>query len=215
MGYRQWIYSNEGATVGLQYRPINEVIGVGAITDDEGLPLFSARLHEVVHRGDIGIEARTDILQVEDEEVNIGEHLGGRALALSVEAHHGKSRLLVHAATYILPCIDLATKTMLGDEEAYDTDALGEEGIYKMRARTADERTLIDHQRDALTLEGGEEELHALSTYGDGSGKLLCTSRGSPREGTCEEESKGLLRHHLSSDLDAGGTDLCSREDGG
>ena len=215
MGYRQWIYTNEGATVGLKYRAVNEVIGVGAITDDEDLPLFGASLHEVVHRGDIGIEARTDILQVEDKEVDIGEHLGGRTLALSVEAHHGKSRLLVHTATYILPCIDLATKTMLGDEEAYDIDALGEEGIYKMCARTADERTLIDHQRDALTLEGGEEELHALSTYGDGSGKLLCTSRGSPREGTCEEESKGLLRHHLSSDLDAGGTDLCSREDGG
>ena len=66
MGYRQWIYANEGATVGLQYRAINEVIGVGAITDDKGLPLFGARLHEVVHRGDIGIEACTDILQVED-----------------------------------------------------------------------------------------------------------------------------------------------------
>ena len=124
MGYRQWIYANEGATVGLQYRPINEVIGVGAITDDEGLPLFGASLHQVVHRGDIGIEARTDILQVEDEEVDLGEHLGGRALALSVEAHYGKSRLLVHAAAYILPCIDLATKTMLGDEETYDIDAL-------------------------------------------------------------------------------------------
>ena len=215
MGYRQWIYSNEGATIWLQYRPINEVIGVRAITDDEGLPLFGARLHEVVHRGDIGIEARTDILQIENEEVNIGEHLGGRALALSVEAHYGKSRLLVHITTYILPCIDLPTKTMLGDEEAYDIDALGEEGIYKMCARTADERTLIDHQRDALTLEAGEEELHALSTYGDGCGELLCMSRGCPREGTYEEESKGLLCHHLSSDLDAGGTDLRSREDGG
>ena len=215
MGYRQWIYTNEGATVGLKYRAINEVIGVGAITDDEGLPLFSASLHEVVHRGDIGIEARTDILQVEDEEVNIGEHLGGRALALSVEAHHGKSRFLVHTTTYILPCIDLTTKTMLGDEETYDIDTLGEEGIYKMRARTADERTLIDHQRDALTLEGGEEELHALSPHGDGCGELLCMSRGCPREGTYEEESKGLLCHHLSSDLDAGGTDLRSREDGG
>ena len=215
MGYRQWIYTNEGAIVGLQYRAINEVIGVGAITDDEGLPLLGTSLHEVVHRGDIGIEARTDILQVEDEEVNIGEHLGGRALALSVEAHYGKSRLLVHTATYILPCIDLPTKTMLGDEETYDIDALGEEGIYKMRARTADERTLIDHQRDALTLEGGEEELHALSTHGDRSGELLCTSRGSPREGAYEEESKGLLCHHLSSDLDAGGTNLRSREDGG
>ena len=215
MGYRQWIYPNEGATVGLQYRAINEVIGVRSITDDEGLPLLGTSLHEVVHRGDIGIEARTDILQVEDEEVNIGEHLGGRALALSVEAHYGKSRLLVHITTYILPCIDLPTKTMLGDEEAYDIDALGEEGIYKMCARTADERTLIDHQRDALTLEAGEEELHALSTYGDRSGELLCTSRGSPREGAYEEESKGLLCYHLSSDLDAGGTDLRSREDGG
>ena len=215
MGYRQWIYANEGATVGLQYRAINEVIGIGAITDDEGLPLLGTSLHEVVHRGDIGIEARTDILQVEDEEVNIGEHLGGRALALSVEAHHGKSRFLVHTTTYILPCIDLTTKTMLGDEETYDIDALGKEGIYKMRPRTANERTLIDHQRDALTLEGGEEELHALSTHGDRSGELLCTSRGCPREGPYEEESKGLLCHHLSSDLDAGGTDLRSREDGG
>ena len=215
MGYRQWIYANEGAAVGLQYRAINEVIGVRAITDDEGLPLLGTSLHQVVHRGDIGIEARTDILQVEDEEVNIGEHLGGRALALSVEAHHGKSRLLVHTTTYILPCIDLTTKTMLGDEETYDIDTLGEEGIYKMRARTADERTLIDHQRDALTLEGGEEEFHALSAHGDRSGELLCMSRGCPREGTYEEESKGLLCHHLSSDLDAGGTDLRSREDGG
>ena len=43
MGYRQWIYANEGATVGLQYRAINEVIGIGAITDDEGLPLFGTR----------------------------------------------------------------------------------------------------------------------------------------------------------------------------
>ena len=215
MGYRQWIYANERATIWLQYRPINEVIGVRAITDDEGLPLFGARLHEVVHRGDIGIEARTDILQIENEEVNIGEHLGGRALALSVEAHHGKSRFLVHTTTYILPCIDLATKAMLGDEETYDIDALGEKGIYKMRTRTADERTLIDHQRDALTLESGEEELHALSTYGDGCGELLCMSRSCPREDTYEEESKGLLCHHLSSDLDAGGTDLRSREDGG
>jgi len=215
MGYRQWIYADERATIWLQYRAINEVIGVRAITDDEGLPLFGARLHEVVHRGDIGIEARTDILQIENEEVNIGEHLGGRALALSVEAHHGKSRFLVHTTTYILPCIDLATKAMLGDEETYDIDALGEKGIYKMRTRTADERTLIDHQRDALTLEGGEEELHTLSTHGDGRGKLLCTSRGCPREGTYEEESKGLLCYHLSSDLDAGGTDLRSREDGG
>jgi len=187
MGYRQWIYANERATIWLQYRAINEVIGVGAVTDDEGLPLFGARLHEVVHRGDIGIEARTDVLQVEDKEVDIGEHLGGRALALSVEAHYGKSRLFVHTTTYILPCIDLATKTMLGDEEAYDIDALGEEGIYKMCARTADERTLIDHQRDALTLEDGEEELHALSTHGDRSGELLCMSRGCPREGTYEE----------------------------
>ena len=67
MGDGQRVDPDKGATIGLEDRSVNEVIGVGAVTDDEGLPLLGTSLHEVVHRGDIGIEACPYILQVEEE----------------------------------------------------------------------------------------------------------------------------------------------------
>ena len=67
----------------------------------EGLFMLGRRLHRLEHGRDIGIEAAADVLNVEHERIDLGEHLRRGSLRLAVEALHGNARLLVLAVRHV------------------------------------------------------------------------------------------------------------------
>ena len=47
------------------------VDGIGAVEDNEALPVFGRRLHSESHRGDIGVKTCTNVLNVENQRVHM------------------------------------------------------------------------------------------------------------------------------------------------
>ena len=62
---------------------------------DHRQPAFRRLLEDVGHRGRVGIEARADILQIDDECVEAFEHRRRRPACLTVERVNRQPRLLV------------------------------------------------------------------------------------------------------------------------
>ena len=54
-------------------------------TDFELAFVLGTALHTVFHRGDVGVAARADVLEVEDDGVEILDHAHRRAVGFAVE----------------------------------------------------------------------------------------------------------------------------------
>ena len=61
---------------------------VRPIADHDRQPAARRRAHAVGHRVDVGVDARADVLQIDDEHVEAVEHLGRRLARVAVEREH-------------------------------------------------------------------------------------------------------------------------------
>ena len=59
-------------------------VRVGAVEDQEGNTLLGAGLHDIMQGGEVGVEAATHILQVEDDAFHILQLFRRRLLVLAV-----------------------------------------------------------------------------------------------------------------------------------
>ena len=64
---------------------VHAVDRVGAVADDDRHAVPRARAQAVGHRVDVGVDARADVLQVDDERVETAQHVRGRLARLAVE----------------------------------------------------------------------------------------------------------------------------------
>ncbi len=71
----------------LQHRPFNRdpADGIGTVAHDDGKASPRRSAQAVGHGVDKGVDARTDILEVDDEDIDEIEHLGGRLARFAVE----------------------------------------------------------------------------------------------------------------------------------
>ena len=94
---RDHVIAREGEFIGVGHRSLrfNAADGVRAVEHVDGN--FRARrfFHDVAERGDVCVEARADILNIEDERVELFQVLGLRSARLAVERIDRQSGLLV------------------------------------------------------------------------------------------------------------------------
>src|SRR5947207_14708168 len=57
--------------------------------------MLTGRFHCQRHRVDESVNARADVLNIEDEDINVGDHFSGRLSGLAVKRIRGQSRPLV------------------------------------------------------------------------------------------------------------------------
>lgn len=88
--------SHEGRELLVQHRPLGGAPGhrVRPVEDDEPFAGELGGLHAVVQRPDVRVEARADVLDVEDDGVDAGrgEDVGQRPAALQVRVVDGQAR---------------------------------------------------------------------------------------------------------------------------
>ena len=68
---------------------------VGPVADDDLQAVLARGLQAVRHRVDVGVDADADVLQVDDEHVEVGQHLRRRLARLAVERIHRHAAHLV------------------------------------------------------------------------------------------------------------------------
>ncbi len=89
---------DEAALGAVEHRPFDAHAAdrVRTVEHDELLPCACAAAVEAfAHRGDVGVEAAADVLDVEDQRVEAVELFGGRRAAFAVEAVDRQAGLLV------------------------------------------------------------------------------------------------------------------------
>ena len=92
---------------------------VRAVADDDLEALLARRLQAVRHRVDVGVDAHADVLEVDDEHVEVAQHLGRRLARLAVQ------RVDRHAADLVMgvPRLDhvvlhVGPEPVLGPEDS-------------------------------------------------------------------------------------------------
>src|SRR5687768_8503953 len=141
---------------------------VGPIAHDHLDAMRARRAHAIGHRVHVGVDARADILQVDDERVDIAQHLGGRLAGVAVQRIERDAlpragfelgvRRLDHVVLHVRP------KSVLRTEERRDLHAaIGEQQIDNVlqamvdRGRVADETDAFAAQRPRFDEPSGAE----------------------------------------------------------
>ena len=158
--------AHKGTIGTLHYGAIDIVaVGVGTVKHNKGYTAQSASLHDIVERGDIGVEAAADVLQVEEHDVDISHLVGGGLLVATIKRHDGNTRLVVGAVAHSLTSSSGATEAMLGTEDFGGLVFEGHEGIDQVAA--FDQRCVVGDNGETLPLDERQIFVHALCTYHD------------------------------------------------
>ena len=125
------VHAHEGAEVcGVEHGAVDIVpVGVGAVEQEEWDVLFGAGLHDVVEGRDIGVEAASHILQVEDDDVDALELCGCRLFVLAVEGDDGEPCCAVGGAGDVCSCRLSAAESVFGAEDLHHVDVVAEECV--------------------------------------------------------------------------------------
>ena len=117
---------HEALVAGVEHRAFDRgaADGIGAVADDHLDAVTCAGAQAVGHRVDVGVDARADILQVDDKHIDVGQHLAHGFARVAVErvdgnAPHGVARMrgLDHVVLHV------RAETVLGPEEGRDRHA--------------------------------------------------------------------------------------------
>ena len=119
-------------------------VGVGAVEHQNALAVVGRRVHDVVEGADVGVEARTDVLNVKDDHVDVSQVGGRRFLGLTVEGFNGQAGAVVPPVGDRRAGVGAAAETVLGGEDAPHVHAGGQEGIHQVGG--AEYGGLVDDQ---------------------------------------------------------------------
>ena len=123
---------------------------VGAIEDDEALAVLGRGQHRIPHRRDVGVKARSDVLDVEDERVEPLEHRGGWPAMFAVQADDRDAGRGVEAVVDNGD-VELAARAVLRAEEPDEFDVSGSMQVAGCAAPVARQARMIGDQSDALS----------------------------------------------------------------
>ena len=123
---RDRMAANEGAAavVHPRARDRHAVDRIRPVEHHEGLLVLGSGLHRLEHRGHIRVEPAADVLDVEHDRIDVGEHLRRGSLRLAVEALHRHARLLVLAVRHV-GLVERAAGAVLGSEDRHELHAVG------------------------------------------------------------------------------------------
>jgi hypothetical protein len=119
------VKADEGLQTIVQHRTgdVDAINRIGSIENDEANAVVGRCDHGIAHGRYVGIETRTDVLDIEHDGVNILQHFGRRPANLAVKTDHLNSRARVLAIADDLN-VELAGKAVLRAEESHDLKIL-------------------------------------------------------------------------------------------
>src|SRR6267142_4464081 len=140
---------------GLQLRPSDRAIHVGAvgirtIQYDEAFSIFRARFHGVMEGADVRIESRAYILDIKNENIDIGQLLRGRLVILSIKRNQRYAGSPIHAVVDRFAVGSPSPKTMFRTKYFGDVYAPAHERIGEVCF--ADDGRIIYQQTYPLSL---------------------------------------------------------------
>ena len=109
--------------------------------------------HALVEGGNIGVEANSDILNVEDQNVHSFEHLGSGSAGRAVETVPGGF------SGDFLSRLGLSQQTVLGSKEGYQTDFRVTLEKIGQALHLGSHTSVIGDQPDPLSPDPGEKRL--------------------------------------------------------
>lgn len=134
---------------------LDTVDGIGAVEDDKGLAGFVEFLHDVTHGADVGVEAGADILDVKDDDIYRGEHLGrGPAFGVFVKAPDFDFGGGVEGVGYFFVIFG-TEDAVFGGEDGGEFYAGGDHRV-DIAAAVAGEAGVVGDKADAFAFEAGE-----------------------------------------------------------
>ena len=130
--------------------------GVRPVEHDEARPDGDRRAHRRVHRPDVGVEARPDVLDVEDDGLDAGRAEQRRHLrrvgAVGVVDHEAGARVGVVALR--VARLGGAAEAVLGPEDADDVDGAGLVHLVDDGAQVGEDARRVGDDPDLLPGEG-------------------------------------------------------------
>ena len=125
---------------------------VGAVEHDESHAVLGARFHAVPHRRDIGVEAATDVLDVEHDRVDALQHLLRRLACLAVERPDRQARRVVLAVADAF-LVELALQSVLGREDRDELDGRKVRKDVDRATAVRGEAGVVRHEADLAAFE--------------------------------------------------------------
>ena len=94
---------------------------IRAIAHHDGQAMPAGGLQAVGHRIDIGVDARADVLQVDDQRVETGKHAGVRLTRVAVQREHAHAtRIVLRVRRLDHVFLKVRSKAVLGTEQGAD-----------------------------------------------------------------------------------------------
>ena len=120
------VKTNKGLQSVVEYgtRDVDAVDGVRSIEYDEANAVVSCRSHRVAHGRNIGVETGANVLNIENESINAGEHCGTWPAHVSVKTNDRYSGTGLAAVSNNLD-VEKAGQAVLGTEDTSEVDVIG------------------------------------------------------------------------------------------
>ena len=154
---------------------------VGAVEHPDRLAVLGRRFEHVAQRGDEGVDAAAEVLQVDEQDVEGFHHRGGRPAHFAVEAEDGNAELRVEEIRRFDHVVLLvAAQAVLRAEGGGQLEVgQGGEGVERMR-QVGRHRSRVGEQGDAAAgqraAQGGVgEQAVDAELNGTGHGVGLCS----------------------------------------
>jgi hypothetical protein len=115
--------SDEICFIGIEERTFDDIAGdgIGAVEDEEDDVALGGFFHAVRHRGGVGIEANTRVLNIEHQSIDTLEHVVGGAERFAVQAVSRKTRGTVARRGNLF--VEVTGEAVLGAEERDEVHA--------------------------------------------------------------------------------------------
>ena len=144
--YWYGMHPHETFLTGFAHRSVDKVARVRTVGHDERFLVLCTSFHHIMHGADIGVETCTDILNVEQDQVDVFQLGRSRLLVLSVEGEDGFTTLGVSPVFDGFSGISIPTKTMLGGKDFSDIDLQTQKGVKQVGLGLSYDGGMIDHQ---------------------------------------------------------------------
>ena len=151
---------------------------------------LEAGLHGIPHAANVGIAAHPDVLQVDHQAIQAGQHLGGGLAEFSIEGVDGQAGapvdFVVHRDGRLLVPVD----PMLGPEEGDQFDRTGPKEYVDGAAAGAVLARRVGEQPDPLALENAETGVLDVVDPETNGGLSRKNGRGGGKDANKEREEE-------------------------
>jgi hypothetical protein len=120
MTHRDWMKTDERFVIQIKQRPLGSdaIDRIWPIENDNFCVRFLASAHAEIHCPDKGVATRPDVLQINEQDIEVFQHVRSRLAMFAVQTmnRNVKTRMLITSPFYHV-VLRLAEKPMLRAEE--------------------------------------------------------------------------------------------------